>query len=212
MLRIRILSYEYNSLEKKINPNLRSSKSDFFLLSIDPLGFITMGPSFCGEFLLQNKTSSVGFGIYSGIRITNLGLTTHLLLGWGEEKISYTVPLVFRIYPKTRNKSDGYFIGPHVEFGQTNFVVGCQYKIFAYGAEFGYKWVNKNGLTIEISDAIGVAQSKELPFTLNENGSSTPIDGTGWETIAFVPYMLSVKIGYTFNDLSFKTSAQSYEY
>jgi hypothetical protein len=192
----RVDSIEYNVVKKK-NPNIRSSSNDIVLFTFDPLGFITMGPSICSEILLQGKNSSVGFGIYTGIRITNLGLASNLLLSEGTMEMSYTVPLAARIYTKTRNKGDGFFIGPHVEFGKTHFKGGGLNKIRAFAGELGYKWVQKNGFTLEISDAIGVIQTKKIHTWDYIYNISQPEDP--WQNLAFVPYMLSLKLGYTFH-------------
>jgi len=194
----KVLSYDYKSSEQKINTNTRSSQNDLLFLSFDPLGFITMGPTICGEFLIQGQNSSVGFGFYTGIRITNLGLASNILLSNGGMDMSYTVPLVVRIYPKTRNKSDGFFLGPHVEFGKTNFKDGYENKIRAFALEIGYKWVKHNGFTIELADAIGLIQNKNQIMTY-DGFYSTNYEYGNWENLAFVPYMLSLKMGYTFH-------------
>jgi hypothetical protein len=193
-----VISYDYKSSEKKINPNARSSKNDLLFLSFDPLGFITMGPTICGEFLFQGKNSNVGFGLYTGIRITNLGLASNVLLSGGNMDMSYTVPIAVRIYPKTRNKSDGLFLGPHFEFGKSNNSDGSEEKIRAFALEIGYKWVNKNGFTLELSDAIALIQRKK-PYFFGIYGDNSGYENATWENVAFVPYMLSLKLGYTFH-------------
>jgi hypothetical protein len=195
----KVLTIDYNASVKKKNapnPNLRSTKHDIFLLIFDPLGFITMGPSLCGEIVMQGKNSSVGFGVYTGIRITNLGMASNLLLSAGTMKMSYSVPLACRIYTKTRNKTDGFFVGPHVEFGKTNFTDGDVNQIRAFSGEIGYKWVKKSGFTIELADQIGLIQTRyKYDDTYFYNDGN---EYSSWEYLAFVPYMVSFKIGYTF--------------
>jgi hypothetical protein len=196
----KVLSYEtINTINNK-NIEMSSRKNDFLFLAFDPLGLVTMGPDICGEFLVQAKSSSVGFGFYTGIRITNLGLASNLVISGGSLKMSYSIPLAARIYTKARNKSDGFFIGPHVEFGRSNFTDNRQNKIRAFGGELGYKWVKSNGFSIELSDVIGVLQTRDQIPSFGFYGDETyTYEGSEWKNLAFVAYMISLKIGYTFH-------------
>ncbi|MCX6328957.1 MAG: hypothetical protein NTZ85_05500 [Bacteroidia bacterium] len=112
--RDEVTSFSYNTFQEKENKKaLRTSKDDSFEFSFDPLGFATMGPTVTGEFIIQKNDSHYGFGIVAGIRLTNLGVASNLLLGGGDMKLSYTVPVAFKYYPKTRNIADKFFVGPH---------------------------------------------------------------------------------------------------
>jgi hypothetical protein len=173
---------------------LNTSTKHIFCLSLDPLGFITMGPAVTGEFLYQIKNKQVGFGLYTGLRLTNLGLASNTWLSGGSMGFfSYSVPIAIRIYPKTRYRTDGFFVGPHIEFGHTDFKDGDVNSTRAFGAELGYKWVYKSGFTLEIIDAIGLIQNK---YASESTGSPYGYE-PGWENLAFVPYMISVKLGYS---------------
>ena len=182
-----------------------SSHPKILFFSIDPLGFITMGPSIQGELLIQGQDVPVGFGFYSGFRLTNLGLATRLLLaGDADMGMSYTIPIGFRIYPRTKVKTDRFFFGPHAEFGRSNFPDGQDEKVRAFGAEVGYKWIFKNGFTLDVSDLIGLIQIKDLPYTETWDtgfwGTGTETfrhEGGDWENLAFVFYMVSAKVGFT---------------
>ena len=159
-------------------------------ISVDPLGFITMGPAVTGELLVQSKKSRVGFGIYSGIRFTNLGLASNFLLSDGDmEFFSYTIPISLRIYLKTTSSTDGVFLGPHVEFGKSIYKNGYKQQTRALGIEVGYKWTYKSGFTLELGDLIGIIQTKEISDSRVSNYKPK------WDDLRFVFYLLSVKLG-----------------
>lgn len=190
-----VSKYEFAHKKKS-----KESGNGNFNLSFDPLGFITMGPSICGEFLIQSKNAPIGFGILVGIRITNLGLASNLLMSGGDMAMSYTVPIALRFYPKTKIKCDGLLIGAHVEYGKSNFKNDNENNIMALGVNFGYKWVFNSGFNIELSDIIGVIQYKADDFTESNSGDgwseTITYEGTdGWETLAFVPYLVTLRLG-----------------
>ena len=185
------------------------ARPSIFFVSFDPLGFITMGPSINGEFLLQERDSRVGFGFYSGIRITNLGVTSNLLMAEGDMTFSYSFPIGFRVYPNTKKGTDRFFVGPHVEFGRSNYQGNSKENMRAFGVDVGYKWVFRKRFTLEVSDEIGLIQVRSLPYTETDTytysdywGTHTVTDtyhepGSDWENLAFVFYMISAKIGFT---------------
>ena len=186
------------------NNEPKPSDNGNFNLSFDPLGFITMGPSICGEFLIQPKGVAMGLGILIGIRITNLGLASNLLMSGGDMAMSYTVPIALRFYPKTKNKCDGLLIGAHFEYGKSNFKNENENNIMAMGVDIGYKWVFKSGFNIELSDIIGVIKYKADDFTESYSGDgwseTITYEGTdGWETLAFVPYLITFRLGIPIN-------------
>lgn len=182
----------------------KASGNGNFNISFDPLGFITMGPSICGEFLIQPENKSTGVGILFGIRITNLGLASNLLMSGGDLSLSYTIPLGIRFYPVSKQKCDGLIIGAHFEYGQSNFKNDNKNNIMALGINFGYKWRFSSGFNIELSDIIGIIQYKADEFTESSSGdgwSETIIYGgtDGWETLAFVPYLVTLRLGIPIN-------------
>lgn len=187
-------------------PKNTLSNNSKFCLSFDPVGFITMGPMVTGEILIQKENKSSGAGIYAGLRITNLGLATRILLDAKDMKTSFTIPFGIRFYPKTRSKADGFFIGPHIEYGKSFFNSGSKNNVRAFGGQLGYKWVFDSFFTLELNYGIGIIQLKweESSKTITNyypGGSSTTTyytDETDWETLAFVPYMISLKLGKTF--------------
>jgi hypothetical protein len=194
--------YNYNFPKKPNNKGLRTSKDDIFQFSFDPLGFVTMGPSITGEFLIQGNDRNFGFGISTGIRVTNLGLASNLLMGGGGMKLSFTVPFAIKFYPKTRNIADGLFVGPHVEYGASNFKDGFKNRIRAFGLEFGYKWVFQSGFTLELVDLVGLIQHKNLPYsyttTTPHSTTTVTYEETDWMNLAFVPYVFGLRLGKTF--------------
>jgi hypothetical protein len=201
--RDEVVSYSYNyDFPEKKKRELRTSRDDNFELSFDPLGFVTMGPAVTGEFIIQNNDKNFGFGIVAGIRVTNLGIASNLLLGGGDMKLSYTVPVAFKYYPKTRNIADRFFVGPHFEYGTSYFKEGNKTRIRAFGLEFGYKWVFQNGFTLELVDLVGLIQERGLPYTYT---TTTPTSTTtvhylegNWQNLAFVPYVVALRLGKTF--------------
>ncbi len=202
--RDEVVSFSYNYAFPKIENKkaLRTSKDDSFEFSFDPLGFATMGPTATGEFIIQKNESHYGFGIVAGVRVTNLGVASNLLLGGGDMKLSYTVPVAFKYYPKTRNIADRFFVGPHFEYGTSYFKEGNKTRIRAFGLEFGYKWVFQSGFSLELVDLVGLIQDKGLPYsyttTTPHSTTTYTFEETGWENLAFVPYVVALRLGKTF--------------
>lgn len=199
-----VVNYVYNYYlpKKSNNKGLRTSKDDIFQFSVDPLGFVSMGPSITGEFLIQGNDRTFGFGIITGIRVTNLGLALNLLMGGGNKKLSYTIPLAIKFYPITRNIADRFFVGPHVEYGASNFKDGSKSRIRAFGLEIGYKWVFQSGFTLELVDLIGLIQEKDLAYSYTSitSFSTTTVTyaETDWYDLAFAPYVFGLRLGKTF--------------
>jgi len=194
-----VSSYEYGYYQK-----LKTTGDGIFQITIDPLGFITMGPSLCGEFLIQSKGAPIGFGVLIGIRITNLGLASNLIMSGGDMALSYTIPISIRVYPKTKHKCDGILLGAHFEYGKSNFKNENENNIMALGVDIGYKWVFQSGFSIELSDIIGVIKYKADDFTESNSGDgwseTITYEGTdGWETLAFVPYLVTLRLGIPIN-------------
>jgi hypothetical protein len=153
-------------------------------IMFDPVGFFTFGPTIQVE-----PAISKNFSIIAGLRLHNLGLIQRLL--YGKMNLSYMGHLSFRYYFKPDQRINGFFISPGVEFGRSNYSSGTKYNARAFGGEVGYKWITKKGFCLEISDNIGIIQSKRISDdTYNINNS--------WNTDAFVFYMLSAKIGKIF--------------
>jgi hypothetical protein len=136
--------------------------------------------------------------------MTNLGLaTTTILGGSGSMTSSYTIPIGARVYVLPSTRADGFFIGPHVEFGTSNFENKRSRGVRAFGADLGYKWVFESGFSLELCDGIGLIQTKELAYSesffAGPFGTVTNSYPEGeWENLAFVAYMLSVKCGIVF--------------
>ena len=196
--RDEISGYKFQQPVKKTS-RLNHTKKHLFCLSVDPLGFVTMGPAVTGEFLLQLRNSRVGFGFCSGLRLTNLGVTSNILLSSGTMGFfSYSVPISLRIYPYSKFSTDGIFFGPHIEFGKTAFTDGDKNHTRAFGAEVGYKWTYRSGFTLELVDAIGMIQTKDEYESVIGIPYTDPHYEPEWENLAFVFYMISLKLGISF--------------
>lgn len=196
--RDEISGYKLQPSVSKVS-RLNSVKKHIVCLSFDPIGFITMGPVVTGELLLQLKDQRVGFGIYTGLRLTNLGIASNALLSGGTMgSFSYSVPIALRIYPRTKFSTDGVFVGPHFEFGKTTFTDGDKNFIRAFAAEIGYKWTYKSGFTLELFDILGLIQTKDDSKPIVIPGMNIPQYEPQWENLAFVFYMLSLKLGFSF--------------
>jgi hypothetical protein len=193
-----ILSYKTDAYYPRAELTQSSLDRSIYCITFDPLGFIAMGPTIYSEWLIQKKGSRVGLGIYHGLRITNLGLATYLLLGASEMKMSFTIPLGLRLYPNPRCKADGFFFGPHFEYGRTYFQDGDENQIRAFAADLGYKWVFKNRFTLEFNYGIGLIQDKWKRESVSYGGYTENSKWGDWNTLAFVPYMISLKLGKTF--------------
>jgi len=146
---------------------------------VDPLGFITLGPSIQIEPIITPKLS-----LNTGIRFQNLGLVSVSL--FGEMDMSYGLQFGLRYFPKPRNDADRFFIGPGFSYGRDNYKTGRSYNFRAFGGTLGYRWIIKDRFSIEVADLVGLVQSKEVDV------------GTEWVTDMFVFYMLSVGIGVVF--------------
>jgi hypothetical protein len=159
--------------------NTRELKDYHAILSFDPLGFLTLGPSI-------NIEPAIGkyIGVNASIRFHNLGLLQYLL--HGSMNMSYIISGSIRIYPKPKNKIDHFYFGPGVGYGRSNYKSGSKYDIRNFGGEIGYRWRCKNGIFFELSDNIGVVQSRNIKYD------------DEWSTDMFVFYLLSAKIGIGF--------------
>lgn len=161
---------------------ISNNQKDYHVnISIDPVGFITLGPSI-------NVEPAIGknIGINTGLRLHNLGLIASSL--YGSMKMSYLIHFSIKYYIKPSQKIDGFFLGPGLEYGRSNYTSGSKYNVRAFGGGLGYKWVFAKGFSLELSDYIGIVQSKSIDVDYVDD----------WSTDMFVFYLLSVRIGKVF--------------
>jgi hypothetical protein len=156
----------------------KNQKNYHVMIMFDPLGFITMGPSI-------NIEPAIGkfVGINAGLRLQNLGLISSRL--HGSMDMSYLGHFSIRFYVKPKQKIDGFFLGPGIEYGRSNYTSGSKYNVRALGGGLGYKWVFKNRFCLTIGDYIGMVQSKRIEVDYD----------TEWVNDMFVFYLLSIQIG-----------------
>jgi hypothetical protein len=173
-------------------------ESHTVVISGDPVGFLFLGPTFNVEFV-----PSPLVGITAGLRVTNLGVTSSLI--YGEDlKMSWMLFTSARFYVLPNRHGRGFFVGPRLEFGRTNWDdetyewYGWNFrtvrytrsnKTRAFGAELGYKWVWRSGFSLELADLIGLIQYKEDDDVYKDDT---------WHTDRFAFYLLSVKVGFAF--------------
>lgn len=167
-------------IQEKAN-SVQSQKNYHGMIMFDPIGFLTLGPSVNIEAALWKSA-----GINAGVRLHSLGLLQNLL--YGKMDLSYTIHTSFRYYIKPKQKIDGFFLGPGVELGRSNYSSGSTYNVRALGGGLGYKWVFGRGFCLTISDYIGVIQSKRIDDIFDDE----------WTTDMFVFYLLSVHLGFAF--------------
>ena len=173
------LYYQSQQKEKsQTNQEFKQLKDYHVVLIADPLGFLTLGPSVHIEPALGKY-----IGLNAGIRFHNLGLLRYIIYGTSME-MSYIASGSLRIYPKPKNKIDGFFFGPGLGFGRSNYTSGSKYNVRNFGGELGYRWRLKNGIFLELSDNIGIVQSKNIEH-----------EDDDWSTDMFVFYLLTVSIG-----------------
>ena len=177
-----IVAGQYGSLIQDRATGSGNQKNIHGMVMFDPLGFITMGPSLSIEPAIGKY-----IGIGAGIRLHNLGLISSRL--HGSMDMSYMVHLSVRYYVKPKQKIDGFFFGPGIEYGRSNYSSGNKYDVRALGGGLGYKWIFKKGFCLTLGDYIGVVQSKSVD---NDDYVDT------WSTDMFVFYLLSVQIGFAF--------------
>jgi hypothetical protein len=149
-------------------------------LSLDLGGIITYGPAFLMELYAQDKDGKFGIGLYTGLRVNNIGFiyNTDHIGSWDE--LSLTIPVGFKLYVKTRTKADGFFLGPHFEFFKS-----YGENVSFLGGELGYKWQFKNRMTLELSDwAGGMWWWRPV---VGESGYQKPT--------YIILYMISIKLG-----------------
>jgi hypothetical protein len=186
--------YEIISNNEKQRETQPSFQNKHVSLSYDPLGFLLLGPSVGGELLLQKKGSKFGVGIYLGYRLTSYGLATNAFIASDENMDhSFTYQYALKLYPSTKTKADGFFIGYTSEVGQTNTDNGDnEYLALAVGGILGYKWADPSGFSIEVSDMVGELFSQDL----KKNGDN--VDNAEMKPLQFVFYNFSIRIGYSF--------------
>jgi hypothetical protein len=151
------------------------------MIMFDPIGFITLGPSIHIEPGIGKYV-----GIDAGLRLQNLGILQNAF--YGSMNMSYMVHFSLRYYVKPKQQIDGFFLGPGIEYGRSNYTSGKVFGVRAFGGGLGYKWVFKNGFCLTLGDYIGIVQSKRIDDQYDYD----------WKTDMFVFYLLSVQIGITF--------------
>jgi Protein of unknown function (DUF3575) len=166
------------------------------ILSADPVGFLTFGPLINGEMALSKN-----FSMALGYRQSDLGLMTNALTD--DLVSSWTVSFSIKYhFSQEYERPFGWFIGPHIEYGKSNregistynWFGQMQkeersYDVLTYGIELGYKWVFRDGFSLELSDNIGVISSKR---------NDSFYQGDEWNIDAYVLYILSAKLGIAF--------------
>jgi len=176
-----LIAAQYESFIQDTVATSKNQKNIHGMIMFDALGFITMGPSL-------NIEPAIGkyVGINTGIRLHNLGLISSRL--HGSMDMSYLIHFSVRYYVKPKQKIDGFFLGPGIEYGRSNYSTGATYNVRAFGGGLGYKFVFKKGFCLAIGDYIGIIQSKRIDVDYD----------TEWVNDLFVFYLLSVQIGYAF--------------
>jgi len=169
------------------------------VISADPLGFITMGPTVNFEVVPARI-----FGLQAGYRISSLGLVNNLINE--DMAFSWTVFGSARFYVMPNRYGRGFYVGPGIEVGRSNYdderyyfdpysMVGRDvpftrsYQVIAVGADLGYKWVWPSGFSLDVGDKIGVILIKR---------DDDEIKADSWTVDQFVFYLLSVKMGFAF--------------
>ncbi|MBN1182519.1 MAG: hypothetical protein JXB49_09555 [Bacteroidales bacterium] len=201
---ITVTSYTYGFYKKKKNPN--SEVIGHFALTVDPIGAITMGPSVMGEILIPLENAPVDFGILGGYRMAKLGWAANNVISDGSLDKAYTIPISIRVYILPKTHTDGLYLGHRNEFGNSFLDNGQEIKLRAFGVDLGYKWVFNNRFTLDISDTFGVIKTREMAFseTIIETAPGWYSETTyyypesDWESIGFVAYLISIRLGYTF--------------
>jgi hypothetical protein len=179
--------------DKDLHPSKKDStivlnKNFHAILLFDPSGFITFGPAIYLEPAIGRRLSILG-----GLRVPNLGLVTYLYSG--DLHMAVTAHLSLRYFVKPKQKIDGFFLGPMIEYGRSRIGTGSDLNIRAFGGEIGYKFLSKKKLSLEVSDNIGLIQSQGV------RDRSIPVSGvpaSPWKNEMFIFYMLSFKMGIKF--------------
>ena len=185
-----------------------NNKQNNVVLSIDPLGFITFGPSLNAEIALGKY-----IGLQTGFRILNLGLCTHLILNETEDffpdmKMSWTVNIETKFYIKPKEKLTGFYLGPKFDYGKSiykdEFDFGGEtiwqkefYDIMVFGLGVGYKWIWENGFSLEPSYKMSFFLSNLSHFKDSE-GHSHDYTPTSYDLNLIALYVLSIKVGIAF--------------
>jgi hypothetical protein len=177
-------------------------------ISIDPLGFLTFGPSVNAEFGLGKF-----IGLQAGFRVLNLGLFTDLILNdaggfYPNMKFSWTVNFEAKFYIKPRNKLNGFYIGPKFDYGRSRYRDEWEwagetqwqdemYDVMVFGLGVGYKWIWDSGFSLEPSYNMAIFLSN-LYHTEDYEGNTFDYTNFSLHLDLFALYVLSVKVGYAF--------------
>ena len=178
------------------------------VFSIDPLGFITFGPSLNVEIALGKY-----IGLQTGFRILNLGLCTHHILNetqnfFPDMKMSWTVNLEAKFYIKPKEKLKGFYLGPKFDYGKSIYKDEWEfggetewqkefYDIMVFGLGVGYKWIWDNGFSLEPSYNMAFFLSK-LQHYKDSTGNSYDYTTTSYDLDLIALYVLSIKVGIAF--------------
>jgi hypothetical protein len=183
-------------------------KQHHAVISFDPLGFVTFGPSINAEVALGKF-----FGLQTGFRILNLGLCTDLILNerggfLPDMKMSWTVNIKAKFYIKPREKLEGFFLGPSFDYGRSayeyeydwigeKFTDRQLYNNMVFGLGVGYKWIWRNGFSLEPSYNMAFFLSKLKRYEFGD-GDAFDYTTTNYELDLFALYVLSIKVGIAF--------------
>ena len=169
-------------------------------VSVDPLGFLTFGPSINAEVALGNY-----IGLQTGFRILNWGLFTDKILNETEDfypdmKLSWTVNFEVKFYIKPKNKLNGFYLGPQFDYGrsiyESDFVPynatspdKQSINLMVFGIGVGYKWIWESGFSLEPSYTMAA-------FLWKSRGQEWGVPA--WDLNLFALYILSIKVGIAF--------------
>ena len=177
-------------------------------ISIDPMGFITFGPSMNAEIGLGKR-----IGFQAGFRILNWGLFTDLILNeagnfYPDMQMSWTVNLEAKFYLKPREKMQGFYLGPKFDFGKSTYKDEWEfggdihwqkemYNVMVFGIGVGYKWIWDSGFSLEPSYNMAIFLT-DLRHTEDFEGNSFDYTNVSWSLDLLALYVLSIKIGFAF--------------
>lgn len=182
-------------------------KQHNIVISIDPLGFVTFGPSINTEVALGKF-----IGLQTGFRILNLGLCTDLILnervGLPDMKMSWTVNIKAKFYIKPKEKLEGFFLGPSFDYGRSTyeyeydwidetFTDRQKYNNMVFGLGVGYKWIWDNGFSLEPSYNMAFFLSKLTRYEFGD-GDAFDYTSTSYDLDLIALYVLSIKVGIAF--------------
>ena len=162
-----------------IDSRLEDDKKVHGVVLLDPLSLVSFGPSIHAEVALGKN-----IGLSAGYRFISLGIMINAMYGDDVDFNGLFIGAV-KIFVKPKNKIDGFFLSPHIEYGKYQRTSG-NYELMVPAFEIGYRWIWNSRFSLEISDNIAAVLYRKQ----DEN--------TEWEMEMLVPYSLSVKLGVAF--------------